>query len=146
MTMTKSIIERRYPMGSYLEDKMMLKLERGRGKLSSGVAKMSKVGDYYHLFPSIKVKELIDQAGGRVMVAVKHDENRRPLAIHLTPSLDGDHELKKPRQGRAYLPLNMSQQFGLSAKSVTPAQAVKETITDEGTIVVEVPTALCPTD
>jgi hypothetical protein len=126
-----------------LKELMLTKLQPGRGKLSKEVAKLSKVVDYFHMFPSTKLVERIDLAGGRLDVEIEHDNYKPPLTIHLTPSPDGAYELKRPRQGRPYLPIRIAE-FGLSAKSV-PAQAVEETVAEDK-IVVKVPPALCPTD
>jgi hypothetical protein len=141
--MKKITCERRQFQMNTLVNQMLERLSPGGGKVPKDVAKMSKPVDYHHFYPSIRAEEMIKQAGGRVNVEVELDENKRPLAYHITPSPNGDYELTRPRQGRPYFAFRV-RRYGLSAESV-PAKRVEETVTEDK-IVVKVPSALCPTE
>jgi hypothetical protein len=102
---------------------------------------MSKVADWFHYYASPKGEEKINQGGGKVSIEVEADDaSQQPLAVHLTPTPNGDCEFRRPRTGSPYIPIPIHQ-FGLSPGSCR-VQEVEETIT-ENEIVVQVPHAFC---
>jgi hypothetical protein len=123
---------------------MRVKLPGGRRSRGSakGGARISKVADWFHYYASAEAAEKINQGGGKVLLEVEADDaSQQPLAVHLTPSPNGDCEFRRPRTGSPYIPIPVHQ-FGLSAASCR-VQEVEETIT-ETEIVVKVPREFCP--